>query len=58
VEEAKTVETDRPLPQVAKPERKSLDHGHFVIEPAEPVLEFRRVVEKERTDSRPKFRSY
>lgn len=44
VEEASPVKAGEPLPQVAELERKSLEQGCFVVESAEPVLEFRRVV--------------
>jgi hypothetical protein len=44
VEEAKTVEAEEPLPQIAEPEKRSLDDGRFVVETAEPVLEFQRKV--------------
>jgi hypothetical protein len=49
LEETKTVEAVRPLPQVAEPERKLQDEGRFMMEPAEPVLEFRRAVADSRT---------
>jgi len=46
VEQSCPVKDDEPLQMVCEPERKSLDDGRFVVEPAEPVLEFRRVVER------------